>query len=170
MQYSTRHRVMKALQKALKQITPSNGYGYDLSEAVFLGRSEYGDGDPLPMVSILEPPVNNDKTLNIDNCSKNHHRFQAIVQGFAPDSPNPEDDTEEGYYLLAEVRRRIAQELRGAVDEIGNRNILGEGSSLVSMKMDPGVVRPADSLSNKNYFWMLVEFEIVEDVTDPYST
>lgn len=50
-------RALKALTYCLTTITVAAGYKHDMSSAVFRGRNVFGDGDPLPMLSVLEPPT-----------------------------------------------------------------------------------------------------------------
>jgi hypothetical protein len=53
---SRRYAVIKAVADQLKTITPTNGYSYNLSNAVFIGRRTFGDTDPMPAITLLEIP------------------------------------------------------------------------------------------------------------------
>lgn len=164
---SMRQRTVMALAELLRGVTPANGYAYDLSQAVFMGKSKFGDGDPETMIAIMEPPISQDKTPNVVNFEVMTYTFQLVVQGFTPDADVEFDGCSEGYKLMAEVRRRIATAIKDS-HVLGPRNIMGLGKRLASIKMDPGIVRPSDELSDRNYFWMILEFQISENAAQPY--
>lgn len=158
-----RLRVLKALTAALEEIVPTN-HSKNLCGSVFRGRDLFGDDDPVPMLSILEavdekvlirPPVDNPVYRG---------PWELLIQGFVDDDRlNPSDPAE---FLLADVKRRLAQEMKRAGRE---RNILGMGGRVEGIQISQGVVRPPDDLSAKAYFWLRVTLQIVENLADPYA-
>lgn len=78
-----------------------------------------------------------------------------------------EDDrynpTDPGYRLLAIVKQKLA-EIRNVKD-----NILGFGPKVTDLTFSAGVVRPADEVSDKTYFWLKVRMNVAEDHSDPYA-
>lgn len=176
-------RVLKALTAALKTITPTNGYVSDLADfdpgdgvamsRVFRGRAWFGESDPIPMISVLEgvTPAEEVAEPPVDMAT-GEFDFEILVQGFVDDDPlNP---TDPAYVLLADVRRRLAEELhrkapetRGMPDPLGLG--MGAKSRVTEMRIGPGVVRPADDVSNKAWFWLSVTIRMVDDPTDPVT-
>lgn len=52
-----RLHTLKTITDVLDGITTANGYKHDLDGKVFRGRALFGEGDPIPMLSILEVPI-----------------------------------------------------------------------------------------------------------------
>lgn len=164
-----RLRVLKAITSALREITVANGYKHDLGPStdwengsVFRGRVIFGEGDPLPMISILETPVPMDQKDSGQENPSTYGPWEIIVQGFAEDDHlNP---TDPAHILMADVRKRLAMEKRNMTkgEAFGIPEING-------IDFSPGVVRPPDEASSKAYFWMSMYIKLVEDSTDPYA-
>lgn len=155
-----RLRVLDALTDRLKTITASNGYSHDLSNAVFRGRLVYGDNEPLPMVSILEPPVAPD-TKAPDFSGAAQASWDLLLQGWVEDDhKNP---TDPAYVLAADVAALLAAERKQ------RNNILGFGNKVYDLKIGSPVVRPSDDISAKAYFWIQLRIEMAEDVEKPYD-
>ena len=175
--------VLHALTDTLKTITPANGYVVDLSdfdpgdgatmERVYRGRAWYGDTDPLPMVSVLEGVNQADDVYEPQvDTTTGEHDWQVLVQGFVADSPT--HPTDPAYFLMRDVRKRLAKEKRrlkpnrqGIFDPLGASLFAPKGCGLVNITIGPGVVRPADDVSAKAYFWMSLTLRIVEDAEAP---
>lgn len=158
-----RLRVLKRITEALEGITPVNGFVNDLSGAVFRGRDTFDHHDPLPMVSILESIVEKPVLQAPPAGGMVKTDWELLVQGWTEDDPrNP---TDPGQVLLAEVKRRLMEERR--VNE--GYDILGMGGKITDIKFSTGVVRPADEVSAKAYFWLKVELSMVENLLDPYA-
>lgn len=174
-------RVLRALTAALKEITPANGYQHDLAdftaadgveqERVFRGRSEFGDNDPIPMISILEGVGPADElTESSQDTSAGEYDWPILIQGFLEDDPvHPSDPA---YPLLADVRRRLAVEkVRKPVgghqpDPFG----LGGGRNRITrVSIGSGVVRPADQISARTYFWLTLTLRVVDNAAEPFS-
>lgn len=175
-----RLRVMKALCASLEQITPTNGYKHDLTGAVFRGRDLFGGdpengGDPIPMLSILEPPLPIDQITAPPIAQTSMGDWDLLVQGFVfDDLKNPCDPA---YVLLADVKKRLAYEKartiegsRGSSDPFGmGRAGNGVCNSVKELVIGPGVVRPpGDGVSDKAYFWLTLTLKITEDIEQPF--
>lgn len=173
-----RLRVLKALTDALKGINPDNGYIHDLRDEtlgsrsrprVYRGRDEFGNGDPLPMVSVLESPSALDPAQK-PNDKASYGAWELLIQGFVEDDPlNP---TDPAYHLEAEVRAALAKE-KVRRDNAGRPNILGLGNGYPSVdKIDIGqpVVRPGDGVnSTVAFFWLSITLHLVEDLEEPFA-
>lgn len=184
-------RILKGLTDALKEITVANGYETDLADlvtyedpmadplveidregSVFRGRAWFGDSDSLPMVSVLEgvSPADEVAEPPIETATSETD-WPILIQGFVNDDPvNP---TDPAYVLLADVRRRLAIEKKRklfAADKSSNHDVfgLGLGSRLLIQSIGSGVVRPADDVSSKAYFWLTLVLRIVDKAENPY--
>lgn len=175
-------RALQAVTDSIKSISPAGGYVSDLSddvsvdaehpERVFRGRAWFGDNDPLPMVSVLEGTSPADEVAEPPaDTTAGEYDWPILVQGFIKDDPvNP---TDPAYFLLADVRRRLAAEMvrklpngRGAPDPFG----LGAGRNRITkVKIGSGVVRPVDDVSATSYFWLTVILRIVDNAAEPYA-
>lgn len=190
-----RLRVQKALTVALRQIAPSNGFycSLVLPSAIFRGRQTFGEDvdqalegnredimtelmgvDPSDdlaraiegglKLSILEEPFTFDKDLAPSTGKARVEPYELILQGFAPS----EGKTDDAHLLLADVKKRLValkldEELKGKrVFRIGTKM-----NSVVSLTFDGGVVRPPDSDSPSDHFWLRVSFQITEDYSAP---
>lgn len=165
-----RLRVLQALTSALREITLANGYSHDLSTNVFRGRTLYGEGDPLPLVSVLEAPQPPDELLLSADAAVAAGDWRLIVQGFVQD--DPENPTDPAYRLEADVRLRLARERKRRVDgfpaPLGFPD--GEGGAVTALTIGRPVVRPADDeVSSNAFFWIPVTLRLVEDDDAPFS-
>lgn len=161
-----RLRVQKAISAVLKEITPANGYQHDLSNAVFRGRNIFGESDPLPMVSILEAPIQPDAPRLPDGGATQNGPWELVIQGFVDDDKrNP---TDPAHRLLADVKKRLAQECKAYVPGGGYKTFGMEGK-LGKLTIGTGVVRPPDEISSKAYFWLTINLQLFEAMDDPYG-
>lgn len=174
-------RVLHALTDCIKEVTPANGYTFDLADfmaaddvmtaRVYRGRPWFGDTDPIPMVSVLEPVEEGDLFfVPPPDDSTGSYDWPLLVQGFVNDDPlNP---TDPAYRLMRDVRRRLAREkLRkkpgmNTTDPLGTSQFGLPGCRVSDMKISTGKVRPADDVSAKAYFWMVVTLTITEDAEE----
>jgi hypothetical protein len=171
-----RLRVLKALTAALADITPANDYAFDLTDAVFRGRTEFGDGDPLPMLSILDGKEPGDvERPNADDSNEAVTTWSLVLQGFVEDDHrNPTDPAEQ---LLAATKQRLGEER--ARQHQGWPSPLGMGvrevpedspNNVISLNFGFGVARPPDEfVSDKAYFWLPVTIELSEDHSRPFD-
>jgi hypothetical protein len=158
---SFRLRVLKAITTAIRQVTPANGYQNDLSASVFRGRTLFGENDPLPMVSILEAPLQPDQLPVPTSSGANFGDWELLIQGFVVD--DHENPTDPAHELLAEVKKALAVEM-------GRRdNILGLGPKVDKIMLGTGTCRPADEVSARAYFWMPLVVKLMEDLDDPFA-
>lgn len=181
-----RLRLMYAISDALAEITPANGYVSDLSPydpgdgsplgRVFRGRAWFGDSDPLPMVSILEGSTPADPVEDEPyETQSGEYELTLIVQGFVND--DPVHPTDPAYVLMADVRRRLALERKRRLPSTSGRNGIDPfglwtttvKSRIVDIRVGPGVVRPADDLSAKAYFWLSLKIRMVDHADAPYA-
>ena len=171
-----RLRIMKALTDVLEEITPANGYQYDLSDrrapgkqndlmsrAVFRGVGVTGVDYPLPMLTILEVPVPDDPSASQYDNPVQEADWRLLVQGFVEDDPS--NPTDPAHRLMADVKKRLG------IEKKKNRDfdLLGMGDSVTNLTMGQGVVRPPDELSAKAYFWLDLRLKVVEDTENPYG-
>jgi len=155
-----RLQVQKALTAALQEITPAAGYAHDLSQSVFRGRRLYSESDPLPMVTILEVPLPPDQKDSPLGAEARHGKWELVVQGFVKD--DPQNPTDPAHILLADVKRRLAEEMENGRRFDDTQGFFGLPKIIQDMQIGVGVVRPPDEVSAKAYFWLTLEFEIVE--------
>jgi len=170
-----RLRVQKALTAALKEITPANGDTHDLSDVtdrtglteakVVRGRDTFGDGDPLPLVCILEDPRMLDANNADDGYTASSGDYRLFVQGFVED--DRENPTDPAYLLVAEVIRALVRQKKDRF------NILGLGDTkpcVESMVIGQPVVRPGDDIvSSVANFYLPVTLKLVEDLEEPFA-
>lgn len=158
-----RIRVLEAMTESLEQITEVNGYTHNLTGSVFRGRDTFDRDDPLPMVSILES-IAEKPTLHAPMGGGNTKvDWELLLQGWTED--DKENPTDPGQYLMAEVKKRLTEERRRQ----DGYDILGMGGKITDIKFSTGVVRPADEVSARAYFWLKVELSMVENLLDPYA-
>ena len=156
-----RLKVLRAVTSALETITPANGFQHDLTGAVFRGRAWFGDGDPLPMISILETPMQPDQEEIPDESEIGFGQLELMVQGFVKDDLlHP---TDPAHYLMADVKQALVRE------RMKDDNILGFGTRVTKFRIGGGACRPADDVSDKAFFWLTLGITIVEDLDDPFA-
>jgi hypothetical protein len=171
--------ILKALVSGLKTITPANGYVSDLSDfdpgdgnytaRVYRGRAFFGDGDPIPMVSVLEAASETDLINDmVADTPTTEYFWPLVIQGWVQDSPqNPTDPV---YPLLADVRRYLATQMPRR-DGTGQRQIFGLDEltyGLGGLRIGSGTVRPANELSAYAGFHLMLELRIVDKADAPY--
>lgn len=166
-----RLHVLKKLTECLQDITPENNYQSDLSGdgldtekgQVCRGRIVFGDDEPLPLVSILEPPIPLETILSRGDNTYSSGDWELLIQGFVVDDKrNPSDPA---HRLMAEVKSRLIIEKR----RDKGRNILDLGGLIVEMFVGQGSVRPADQVSERCFFWLTLTLKLAENLEDPYD-
>ena len=169
-----RLEIMKRMCDMLREITPAAGYVSDFSGAegtddnrVFRGRAVFGEGDPIPMLSVLESPIPLEQIAPPEGSGYSYGGWELMIQGFvADDKQNP---TDPAHVALADVKKRLALEskkVNAMKQEDGPFGLLRQ---VTRIAIGTGVVRPPDEISAKAYFWLLIVLDIVEDVTDQYT-
>lgn len=160
-----RLRVQDALTAALEAITPTNGYTNDLTGSVFRGRDMFGDDDPLPMVAILEPPVEPDQ-LETFSGHETWAEWDLLLQGFVDsDLAAPKHPTDPAHFLLADLKKALVKEKTR--DE--GFNAFGFDGRVDIFRIGQGVVRPADDVSAKAYVLLPIVLRIAENHQDPFA-
>jgi hypothetical protein len=166
-----RLRVQQALSAELATISrvisaDTGPYAYDLSQAVFRGRMQFGDNDPATMLSIFEDPkqLNDDEAVQEQN-SASKTNYDLTIMGFIPD--DPENPTDPAHYLLADTKAKLYA-IRDAGSGTGRHNsILGFGPKkpcIDEMYVGSGVVRPPErQISDSAWFFLPVRLCLVED-------
>ena len=179
-----RLRVLTALTAALKEITPANGYLFDLADfdpgdgypraRVYRGRAWFGEDDPIPMLSLLEADAADETSNTPHGVAAGRYEWSLMIQGFVDDDPlNP---TDPAYILAADVVRRLAIETVRKLtpgDRSSDSDILGIGlrgvNKLTALRVGTPMVRPADDVSAKAYFALPLTLTTVEVGISPYD-
>jgi len=183
-QYPLRLRVMMALTSLLEAISVDSNsapdapqYQNDLSGRVFRGRNLFGDGDPVPMIAILETPIANDQIPPPEESQESSGPWDISIQGFCKeDKINP---TDPAYLLAADVIMALAAEKERPAAErkrygrvmtplLGVYGANGKGA-VTDIIIGSPVCRPPDEISGKAYFWLQVTIKLVEDLERPYD-
>lgn len=173
-----RLKVMKALTDAIKQASVSEGFSFDLGDTdlpgnrkqahVFRGRTEFGESDPLPVVSILEAPKQPDG-VEARSSSIVRTDWELLIQGFVRD--DKDNPTDPAYLLSADVVRLLAAEKKKEYG--GGAGILGLGvgtQNVFGLVIGEPVHRPADGeTSSQAHFYLPVILKLVEDRENPFA-
>lgn len=174
-----RLKTQKAIAAAIDEISVATGYSLDFTGKVFRGRLIFGDGDPVPMISIIEPPLPNEMRPSPLLSTTEDGWWDIIVQGFVRD--DRENPTDPAHLAMADVKKRLAQELKrkGEGSERNQPNPFGVNydengqlrkNRIEQFKIGAGVVRPPEeAVSTKAYFWLTLRLKIVEDNNDPFG-
>lgn len=168
-----RLEVLRAISSALKEIHPDNGYEFDLRDdehgrqRVVRGRLVIGNDEPLPMVSLVEPPMAIEpiSTRRQPDNTKRVGDWEIIIQGWAED--DHENPTDVAYQLEAEVRRRLALEKVRPDARRGSsagHNFFGLGPKILNFTIGTPVVRPNEHISEQAVFYLVLTIEIAEDM------
>jgi hypothetical protein len=172
---SKRLAALKALTTFLEtEVTPANGYDFDLTGRVFRGREMFDMNDPVPMVSMRDN-INPDRFPNTAGNNDGEpgvarNNWIILMQGWAAvGEANFSLDNAEN--LMATVKKALAKldfdPPPGSPIE-RHANYLLNGL-IVSVKMEPGTVRPAEQNSTVADFWMRVILGFTENVRDPFD-
>lgn len=139
---------------------------FSMEGRVFRGRGVFGDETPVPCISILEAPIPDGSQPSPSSGTSTQSNWELVIQGFVRDDRlNP---TDPAHFLMAEVKRVLAVERIKMDWDKPENGVLGLGRTIIDLYIEPGVVRPADELSSKAYFWLTLRMKIVEDLADPY--
>ena len=170
-----RLRVLKAICARLKTIGIETGYSEDMAdsidddglpvEKVFRGRTEYGDNDPLPMLSVLENPAALENGNYDPSGGKGMYAFRILIQGFVKD--DKDHPLDPAYHLSAQVTKALVSAKKDRY------NILGTGPKLpciTALVVDQPIHRPADNeVSDVAFFLIGVTLTLAEDPENPYA-
>lgn len=161
---SYRLSVLKKLTLHLRGITKAAGYDYDLSNAVFRGRTIFGEGDPIPMVSILESPRSDQGMFAGEGQSQRKEDWSLLIQGWAHD--DVENPTDPVYGLMDAVERHLFRLTK--VNSTNGMEVYPAeyllGRSVGGVMILPGVVRPPmDQVSSKAFFYLPIRLSLPRD-------
>lgn len=171
-----RLRILIALTDLLRNITPDDGYQFDLSttadgeKRVVRGRLFLGDSEPAYMVSVLEPPAAVEPTPNRapDNTARATD-WDIVIQGWARDAGDNEE-CDLAYALAADVHKALAVEMaKTRTGRPGATDILGFGTKITKMQIGTPVIRPSEEVSGYGQFYTILAMQIVEDIGDPFG-
>lgn len=173
---SIRLVVLKRLTNLLKDITPENGFDYDLSKSVFRGRTLFGESDPKVMVTILEATRPDPGQYAGYNDEMRSASWPLIVQGFCVnDLQNPSD---AAYNMMAAVETqlgKITKELpSGQGAEFPDQYMLGQGVKvdsrlIANLTFGPGIVSPPrEQVSPQAFFFLPVWIKLAGSPGQPY--
>ena len=177
---SGRLTILKRMCAHLEQITPGNGYAYDLTGSVFRGRTTFGDTDPLPMLTIVEQQRPDFPVYAGANKDTRKERWGLVVQGFVTnDLKNPSDPA---YEFMATVEHHLSKLIAtdehtgtplypeiymlGPCDEnVGRHNRL-----ITSLEYGPGIVSPPrEQVSSQAFFYMPFWLGLAQNVGKPFA-
>lgn len=165
------------------QIVTGLEYNHTLADHVFRGRSRFGSSDPVPLVSLLEPPIPDNPIPVPREVAHGNTTWPLLIQGFVEDDPdNPTDPAQK---LLADVKKCLAIQKERKVlatyrsTPVPNPFNMGKWRDNVSEPfvnyiegietIGQGVVRPPDEgVSDKAYFWLNLTLKIQEDIKNPF--
>ncbi|RWF33715.1 MULTISPECIES: hypothetical protein [unclassified Mesorhizobium] len=171
-----RLRVVKGVCAALKTITPANGHLHDFSdfiddagrpaERVFRGRTVYGDGDPLPMLSVLEDPRAREPVGGGLKGGFSSNEFRLLIQGFVQD--DKDHPLDPAYLASADVISALVK-----AKLVNNFNFLGLGNvapCVIEILIGEPVHRPPDDeISAVAYFLVPVTLILAENFETPFA-
>ena len=152
-----RLKVKKAISSALETIDDNAFVG-----RVFRGRATFGEGDPVPMISILEPPLPLETIRSSPENPNQSGKWELLIQGWPKDDKN--NPTDEADILLAKVKAKLTEQKR----RDRSMNILGLGGTVTNLTIGHGASRPSDEVSYRTYFWLVITLTIVEDMSNPF--
>lgn len=171
MPVSRRYAVVSAIAEHLKTITPTNGYIYNLSNSVFIGRRNFGDTDSLPAVTILEVPDIQVPGNRPDSGDVQKGDWEFFVQGFikSEDVKNP---TLPAYNLMADVTKALS----AIVDPQNNPRhgttpnaIYMIDGKVMNFDMGGFHVRQSDEQAAIANFYLRIRTQVVEKLSNPYD-
>ena len=161
--------IIQAIQAQIEGALESDGYPYDLTGRVYIGRSEFGDDVQVPFVSILEAPRQDFSNPAEESGLVRVTRMVLLVQGWSVnDTDNP---TIPAYVLKGAVEKRLAR-VEATKPSGGGPKYPSEfrlGGKIASLRMGPGVVRPPErNVSSRSFFYLPVTVEYREDLNEPF--
>lgn len=172
-----RLRVKKAISAQIKNVSIADGYIHDLgdftdsvgrtAERVFRGRDQYGDNDPLPMVSILEDPSALDANNAYEDDSTSTGGYRLLIMGFVKDDSN--NPTDPADILAADIIQALVKAKLGDF----KYNIFGLGRKMpcvAKLMIGQPVVRPPDGIiADVAFCYIMITLTLVEDLEKPYD-
>lgn len=145
------------------EIKVVNGYNFDLARA-YRGRNRFGEEMTMPCVALLENinPDRAPRAVGGTNQPKHEYDMIYLLNGWTEDV-NGEEPGDGAHRLLADVNVALGKLFTREAERDGYFNKLAVG-----LRIEPGVVRPADENSSKAFFWLRIHCQVVEKVGNPY--
>lgn len=162
-----RLEIQMRMSDVLKTISIANGYSLDIGENVFRGRGVFGDETPVPALSILEVPIPLDQLPPPVDSHMSSGGWELVIQGWVKD--DKKNPTDPAHFLLADVKKCLAGEMKKANWDQPEDGIFGLGRSVTKLYIGAGVVRPPEEVSSKAYFWLTITLDLAEDLEHPYD-
>ena len=155
--------ILEAIRAALGEIVAGPEYHFTIPAAnVFIGRAQFDDSDPLPLISILEVPIPPEQ-LELSRGGPNvlAGRWELFVQGFIKDGPKASRFlTQDAYRLKQDVLTRLLKE-REKLDVVGQPEGLFGVRNIEDINVGRGVVRPDDERSGVCFFWTPLTINLI---------
>ncbi len=172
-QTSVKLAILKKLTEHLQPIEfdSYNGKHYSMEDAVFRGRTVFGDEVHEPFVTILEKPRQLLGPVAGDSKTVRDDAWDLLVQGFAADDKkNPLDP---GYELLAYVEERMSrlllQKTNGGGPVYPEEHLLGMKGIVTSISFIIPIVRPPEvDVSDTAFFYMPLSIGVKTDMAKPF--
>jgi hypothetical protein len=164
--------ILQRLTFQLQQITPANGYDYDLSASVYRGRLAFGADASVPFVSINEALRPDPRPMEGGEAKLKRHEFwPLILQGWVNPVGNigmaPTDDL---YQLMGACMACLARVVAESAPGVASFPEYRLGGVITSMGIGPGVVRAATpQAGGTECFYLPVTVGYATNVADPYS-
>lgn len=167
--------IMKALTDVLHDsINGGEEYHHDLASvpnSVQRGRLLYGDDDPVPLVGIVEPPVNDLSFFAGMNGETRADNWRLIIQGWVQDDRiHP---TDKAYDLAADVEKALSRIIDTSSP---SRSGMGTakptypddymlGGLIGGLRIEQPICRPAqDGVSSKAFFYIPIVIQVATDI------
>lgn len=150
--------VLKKLTEHLEGVSVANGYNFDLKDAVFRGRTLYGDSDPVDMVSIIEDPRQDEGIFVGENFLNRYDHWTLFIQGRC--AGTGEHTIDNGYFLANDLEIRLRELV--AVDSGSGfpkyKTLYMMGGLITDLVIGQSVVRlPQDSTSANCFVFLPIK-------------
>lgn len=161
--------ILLRLKELVEGAAVAEGDAFDLAGRVFIGRTEFGEDEKVPLVSILEAPRQEGFQPAQENGLIRNTQWLLLFQGWTAN--DPENPTVPVYELKATVEARLARV--AAMKRSGGGALHGAdyllGRRIASIIIGPGVVRPPErQVSSRAFFYLPVRVDYQEDLNAPF--
>lgn len=168
---SRRYAIIQAIAAHLETVTVDNDYGFDLADAVYIGRRSFGDSDPLPAVTLLEVPDVQVPGSRPESGDAQTTDWEFFVQGFVRVA-DPNEPLADAYALMADVTKALS----AVIDPANNprhgatpNNIYLVGGKVTRFDIGGFHVRQSDESPSHSNFYLRLRIGVVEKLTNPYD-
>ena len=143
-----------------------------IQHRVFRGRTDFGDSDPVPCISILEAPLDPRSQTEVASAGYNRemqiNEWLFFIQGWIVD--DKENPTDPAYRLAGAIEWQLGKVY--ATNSRGNAtypDIYMFGRLVSAIRVGQSVVRPPDDLSSYAYCYLPVVLTLAGDVSKPFQ-